>query len=243
MRLFGPLHLALLLATVAAAAGLAALCRRGRIAPRPLRLTLGCGLAVNEAVWWWFRYSHEGIHLGNLPLQLCDATVWLSVLACLTLRPFLVEAAYFAGIAGAGMALLTPDLWSPWPSYPAIYFFVAHGGIVIACAVLVFGGIAGLRPGAWWRVYAALLLYTGAVGLFDWLSGANYMYLCRKPESGSLLNAFGPWPVYLAPAAIVALVLFWLMDRAARLTPTPPSASPTSSPVLPATRASHPPPS
>jgi hypothetical integral membrane protein (TIGR02206 family) len=181
-----------------------------------VRLTLGYGLAVNEVVWWIFRYSHEGIHLVNLPLQLCDATVWLSIAACLTLHPFVVEAAYFAGIAGAGMALLTPDLWSPWPSYPAVYFFVAHGGIVVACIVLIFGRIGKLRPGAWWRAFLALLVFACVVGAFDALSGANYMYLCRKPKSGSPLDAFGPWPVYLAPAGVLGAIAFWLLYLPAR---------------------------
>jgi len=211
VRLFGPLHLSLVLATLVAVAALSILCRRRPNAARPLRLALGYGLAANEIVWWIFRYSHEGVHLVNLPLQLCDATVWLSAAACLTLQPFVVEAAYFAGIAGAGMALLTPDLWSPWPSYPAVYFFVAHGGIVAASSVPVFGRLAELRPGAWWRAFLALLGYAAVVGALDRLTGANYMYLCVKPKSGSLLNAFGPWPVYLAPAAALTLALFWLM--------------------------------
>lgn len=216
MRLFGLLHLSLILATVVAVAMLSILCRRNPRAARAVRLGLGCGLAANEVVWWIFRYSHEGVHLVNLPLQLCDATVWLSAASCLTLQPFVVECAYFAGVAGAGMALLTPDLWSPWPSYPAIYFFVAHGGIVAASAVPIFGRMASLRRGAWWRAFVALLAYACAVGSFDWLSGANYMYLCTKPKSGSLLNAFGPWPVYLLPAAALALLVFWLMERPVR---------------------------
>jgi len=217
LRLFSPLHIVLLAVTVLAAAALSALCRRGRIPARSLQLFLGSGLAANELVWWCFRYSHEGIHAGNLPLQLCDASVWLTVLACLTLRPLIVECAYFTGIAGAGMALLTPDLWSPWPSYPAIYFFVAHGGIVIACAALIFGRMAVIRPGAWLRVFAILLGYAIALGAVDWISGANYMYLHYKPKSESLLNAFGPWPIYLLPAAAATLLLFRFLQWAARL--------------------------
>jgi hypothetical integral membrane protein (TIGR02206 family) len=212
MPLFGAWHLSLLAAILGAALSLAWWCRRGRLPARALRLVLGCGLALNEIAWWVFRYSREGIHLPNLPLQLCDVAVWAAVLACLTLRPLIVEAAYFWGMAGAGMALFTPDLLFAWPSYPAVYFFLAHGGVVMAAAVLVSGGIAPLRPGAVWRAFGMLLVYAAAIGVFNAATGANYMYLCRKPASASLLDALGPWPLYLFTGAAVALALFWLLS-------------------------------
>ena len=211
MRLFGPTHLMLLCATLLAAGALIWICRRHVNTRRAVRMALGIGIAVNEFVWWGFRYSHEGVHLVNLPLQLCDVTLWASVAACFTLWGPIVEFAYFAGLAGAGMALLTPDLWSPWPSYPAIYFFVAHGLIVIAVAVLVFGGIAPLRRGAVWRAFGILVGYAVLVGIFNAATGANYMYLCRKPRNASLLDVLGAWPWYLAAGAAAALGLFWLL--------------------------------
>ena len=216
VALFGPLHLLLIVITGAVATLLSWLCRREKSLARPLRLALGCGLAVNELVWWAFRYSHEGIHASNLPLQLCDATVWSTVLACVTLVPGAVEFSYFAGIAGAGLAILTPDLWSPWPSYPAIYFFLGHGGIVVGAAMLVFGGIAPLRRGAVWRAYGWLLAYTGVMSIFDAISGANYMYLRQKPRTETLLNALGPWPVYILVGMALGLGLFWVMWLPAR---------------------------
>lgn len=220
MPLFGPVHLFLLAGIAVAAAVLAILCRRRVLSARPLRLVLGWGLAANELVWWAFRYSHEGIHASNLPLQLCDLTLWVTVAACLTARPRLMEFAYLVGIAGAGMAVLTPDLWSPWPSYPAIYFFVAHGGVIAACVFLVFGGIVPLRPGAVWRVFGWVAAYAAVVGAFDAIFRVNYIYLCTKPKNVSLLNWLGPWPVYLASGAAVGLLLFWLLwllaDRANR---------------------------
>ena len=216
MGLFGPLHLALLALIAAVALGLSVLCRRKPAARHAVRLALGFGLAVNELGWFAFRYSHEGLHLWNLPLQLCDLGVWLAVASCLTLAPWVVELAYFVGLAGAGMALLTPDLWSPWPTYPAIYFFVAHGGIVIAVAVVVFGGIRPLGAGAVWRSYARLLVWAALDGVFDWAAGTNYMYLSRKPASASALDFLGPWPLYLVAGAALALALFWLLWLPAR---------------------------
>jgi hypothetical integral membrane protein (TIGR02206 family) len=212
MPLFGPVHLTLLVSTAAIAMTLCLLLRAGRVSPTLVRLAMGYGLAINELIWWVFRYAHEGLRLSaNLPLQLCDASMWATVLACVTLIPAFVEFSYFAGIAGAGMALLTPDLWSPWPSYTAIYFFLAHGGIVIGAAALVYGRIAPLRSGAVWRAFGWLLAYAAVVGALDAILKANYMYLRQKPGNASLLDALGPWPMYLVAGAVVGLALFWLL--------------------------------
>jgi hypothetical integral membrane protein (TIGR02206 family) len=219
--LFGTTHFTLIVLILAACIVISVLCRRKRLAPGTVRQAIGWGLVVNELIWWAFRYSHEGLHLWNLPLQLCDVTLWMSALACLTLAPPVVEFAYFGGVAGAGMAVLTPDLWSPWPTYPAIYFFVAHGGIVLAVSALVFGRISPLRPGAVWRAFAILVGYAALVGAVNAVAGTNFMYLCRKPKGASLLDSLGPWPMYLIAGAAVALALFWLLwipvrPRAAR---------------------------
>ena len=158
MALFGALHLSLLGIILAVAILLPILCRRGVLPERAVRRVLSCALAAGETIWWVFVYAHEGLRPSDLPLQLCDVSLWTTVIACWTLTPWLVEFSYFAGIAGAGMALLTPDLWSLWPSYPAVYFFISHGGIVAAVALLVFGGIgaaekrsdvASIRDGSW----------------------------------------------------------------------------------------------
>ncbi len=212
MTLFGPLHLSLLAAIAALCVALAWVCRRAPGAVRPLRYGLGLALAANELGWWVFRYSHEGFRFPrNLPLQLCDVTVWATVVACLTLAPRIVEFDYFAGIAGAGMALITPDLWTPWPSYPAFYFFLAHGGIVAGISMLVFGRVVALKPGAVWRAFAMLVGFALVIGSFNAIFRTNYMYLCMKPGNASLLDSFGPWPGYLVVTAGVALGLFWLL--------------------------------
>jgi len=211
VQLLGPVHLSLLLTIVGAAATLSWLCRESKLPVLTVRLVLGYGIAANELVWWVFRYAHEGIHATNLPLQLCDLTVWMTVLACLTKIPAVVEFAYFAGVGGSGMAILTPDLWTPWPSYPAIYFFLAHGGVLVACVVLIFGRVSAIRLGAMWRAFAILAVYAAIIGAFDRAFGANYLYLCRKPANPSLLDWLGPWPWYLGGGAAVGLLLFWVL--------------------------------
>lgn len=211
MTLFGALHISLLVAIVVVAAGLVVLCRSGRLQPRRLCIVLGCALALNELIWWIWRYSREGIHVNNLPFQLCDIAVWFAVAACLSRAMPIVEFTWFAGIAGAGMALLTPDLAAPWPQWPAIYFFLAHGGVVVAAVLMAFSGVIDFHPRSIWRAYAMLLAWAGVVGSVDWLSGANYMYLRQKPVHGSALDVMGPWPWYIVVGMLVAAAIFWLL--------------------------------
>jgi len=73
-----------------------------------------------------------------------------------------------------------------------------------------------------WRPIGILAAYAVIVGAFDAISGANYMYLCRKPANPSLLDWFGPWPWYLCGGAALGLLLFcalWLPVRSAARVP------------------------
>ncbi len=221
MLAFQPLHLGLLIGIASTAVILCILCRCEQLSKRGLRFVLAGGLVILELV----RYLHDSFRFpANLPLHLCDITAWVAVWACLTVAPLAVEFLYFAGIGGAGIALLTPEVQSPWPSFGAVRYFAEHGGIVIAAAVLVFGRIAPMRDGAVWRAYWLCALYMACAGVFDGLFGANYFFLCRKPTSPSALDVMGPWPVYLATGVAVGVAVFWLLWLPVK----PPRANPIS---------------
>ncbi|MBL8231932.1 MAG: TIGR02206 family membrane protein [Bryobacterales bacterium] len=182
-----------------------------------IRVILGAFLFLNELVYYgwkiqkgWFQFP------AGLPLQLCDLIVWLTVIACFTRNRWAFEFAFFTGLVGTSMAVLTPDLQQPWPSYNTIYFFLAHGGIVATLLYLWWSGQARPQPGCLKRVMLVLNAYAMLLGAFNAFFGTNYMYLCRKPEAASLLDQLGPWPVYLLAGELVALALFavlWLPFR------------------------------
>ena len=109
------------------------------------------------------------------------------------------------------MAIIQPELWAPIASYPSVYFFVAHGGIIMSILYLVWGKIARPRQGCLLRVLIMLNGYAVLVGCFNAVFHTNYMYLCHKPQVASLLDFFGPWPVYILAGEAIAMVLFTLL--------------------------------
>jgi hypothetical integral membrane protein (TIGR02206 family) len=83
--------------------------------------------------------------------------------------------------------------------------------VLVAALVLVFGLGLRPRPGAAGRALAATAGWAAFVGLVNVVLGTNYMYLRHKPTVATPLDWMGPWPVYIAVGALVALVLFQVL--------------------------------
>jgi len=202
-HVYGSFHGAWLAGIIGTSTAVSLLCRRNLVPHLVIRIALTCLLVGGELL----RYRTADIRFPNaLPLNLCNVTTWVAVIACLTLSPWAVEFAYFAGFSGAGMALLTPN-----SNALSAAFFLNHGAIILTGSALVYGRIATLRRGAIWRAYTSLLLYMASIGFFDWSYHVNYSFLCAKPASTTLLTFLGPWPYYLVGAGAIGLALFWLL--------------------------------
>jgi hypothetical integral membrane protein (TIGR02206 family) len=149
----------------------------------------------------------------SLPLALCDVALVVAAVACWWPGWLLgVELTYFWGLAGTLQAVLTPDLTAGFPELEFFLFVVGHIGIVLAALYLVVGLRIAPRPGAVPRVFGITAAYAALVGLFDWATGSNYMFLAAPPERASLLSVLGPWPWYLLSASAVAYGLLLLLD-------------------------------
>lgn len=189
-----------------------------RLAPRA-QTAVGWGLAAfclaNWLAWdawqlanglWSPRYS--------LPLHLCTLSVPLAALMLATRNRILFQLLYFWGFAGATQALLTPDLQASGfnaPHFVYWIFWTSHGTIL--WAVLFAMAAWGYRPT--WRsigvAFVATNLVLIPVGLVNWLTGGNYMFIARKPDYATLLDLLGPWPWYIIPLQLIALAAFVLV--------------------------------
>jgi hypothetical integral membrane protein (TIGR02206 family) len=209
MRQFSTEHL-VVLALTAALVVAAIRVPRGR---KPLALAIGGAYLIELTVratdgsWDW------GF---DLPFHLSDVVAIFAPIALWTRLPLLVEVLYFWALTASLQAVITPDLHQTVPSVFFFTYFVTHSGAVIAACLLVFGLNQRPRPGAVPRVFAVTLGMAAVAGTADLITGGNYMYLRAKPSQASLLDDMGPWPLYIAVAAVLALALFTLLALLAR---------------------------
>ena len=205
---FGPTHVIALLATVVVAAAAAAFVRRdpqGRLwLVRVYAVSLlaaGVGFVVVDAlagVSW--RYI--------APLHLCDVAVFVGAWALWTRRQLAFELIYAWGLAGATLAMLTPDIAEDFPHHRFLFYFAQHGMLVVAAVVLAAGLSMRPRKRAWLRAWLWLNALAAVVAVVNLSFDTNFLYLCATPSKASPLDWLGAWPWYIVASELVALALF-----------------------------------
>ncbi len=210
-HIFGLVHLAILGMVLAVPAILAAVQRKFPREGKGIRVGLAILLFASTASYYG-NFAVHGVRMfpDHLPLQLCDASLWLVIAALLTLRPAIFDVTYYLALASASMSLLTPNLVNPTP-FLAVQFFADHGLIVAATLYLVWSGQARPRPGSVFRAILALNILAAIAGSFDFLFSTDYMFLRAKPPTVSLLDVMGPWPWYIVSCEVVGFGLFLLL--------------------------------
>ena len=177
-----------------------------------LRVLIACLLLANELGLSLWRLRHRLWTVQtSLPLHLCGVSVLLAALMLYTRSFAIFELTYFWAMGGSLQGLLTPDVdgWD-FPHFRFLTTFLSHGLVVTANLYAVF--VLGMRPtfASYLRSMAVLNLYAGAMLLFNRLTGANYGFLCRKPDPPTLYDVLGPWPWYLASLEAIAWGLSFL---------------------------------
>jgi hypothetical integral membrane protein (TIGR02206 family) len=212
IQLFGLAHLVILLTVVALAAALVAIQRVLPAGSKILRRFVGFVLLADATVYNGYLLAKAAPAFpSHLPLELCDASACLVILSLLFSNRTIFDIAYYGALAGASMALITPNLWEPFPSYGTVQFFIVHGLIVSGVLYLVLSGLAQPTRHSVWIAMLGVNIYAACVGAFDAFFKTNYMYLRAKPAQASLLDLLGPWPWYIASGEVIALISFQLL--------------------------------
>ncbi|WP_289136633.1 TIGR02206 family membrane protein [uncultured Brevibacillus sp.] len=176
------------------------------------RFALAGFLILSEVCFQlWHVYTDSWSAAFTLPLQLCSVTLLFSALLLITKNYSLYEITFFAGIGGAAQALLTPELFYPFPHFRFFHFFLAHAGIILACLYMTW--VEGYQPvfRSVWKTMGFLNVLLVIALLVNSWTGGNYLFVSRKPENASLIDFLGPYPWYILSLEGVAFALFTLL--------------------------------
>ncbi len=148
----------------------------------------------------------------TIPLHMCDLSEIFLIIFLLGGPKILYLCAFFWGLGGATMAILTPDISHHDLDY--IFFMIGHGMIVVG---IMYATVSlGNRP------YAKDILKVTAITLFILLpivyginillgEPANFWYLVAKPDGASLMDMFPDPPLHILYTTPLAIAVFYLI--------------------------------
>ena len=148
----------------------------------------------------------------TLPLHMCDLSEIFLIWFLLGGPKILYLCAFFWGLGGASMAILTPDI--NYHDLDYIFFMIGHGMIIVG---IMYATVAlGNRP------YVNDILKVSAITAFILLpivyiinillgEPANFWYLVAKPGGASLMDMFPDPPYHLLYTTPIAIAVFYLI--------------------------------
>ena len=148
----------------------------------------------------------------TIPLHMCDLSEIFLVWFLLGGPRLLYTCAFFWGLGGATMAILTPDISHHDLDY--IFFMIGHGMIIVG--IMYATVTLGNRPYAKDIVTVSLitaLVLLPIVYVINLILGepANFWYLIAKPEGASLMDVFPDPPLHLLVTTPLAIAVFYLI--------------------------------
>ena len=158
---------------------------------------LGYLLIIIELIKPFFLVEFGDYHFTNtVPLHLCHITSYATGLFLLTRDTRFFDFAYFWGMAGGTMALLTPDVEFTFPHIDFISLFSSHGLVfftiiyilVVIRQYVTFSSLINAVKYALMAlpfVYVLNLIIGGEEGY-----KANLWYLMERSEGASLMDFF-----------------------------------------------------
>ena len=166
---------------------------------------------LTVVVWTAIKLYFDRFNLlVDLPLSLCNLFAVMGPLLFWHPHQRRLEVMYFLVTVGTFQAMLTPDLYVGFPSNEFFKYWIVHGGMVLLVIHNIFAFKLYPRFKGVALTFGWINLYSAVLYPLNLAIGANYFYLISKPGNASILDLFGPWPVYILVAELVAMALFTL---------------------------------
>ena len=180
-------------------------------AKRSLVLSIITLLLINQ----FMDFYREGIMSGRwqegLPLHLCDFSTIAVILYFITQNRNFFVFAFFFGIAGGGMSILTPDTIYGFPYIGYIQSQIGHTMILMGVTYAMI--IDKQRP--FLRDVVKALFYASILLLFtyfmNYILGTNYWFLAEKPIGNNITSFMRAEPFHIIDLYMAAILICYLM--------------------------------
>ena len=162
-------------------------------------------------------FFREGYEIDNwklgLPLHLCDFSSASIILYFFTKRKEFFLFAFFAGISGAGMAILTPDVLYSFPHIDYIRHMIGHSMILLGVTYAII--IDHQRPQFRdvHRVLGVLTVLLLLMYPINFLLGppANYWFVVEKPPGFNVTDLMRDAPYHMIDVYMLAVIVCYLL--------------------------------
>ena len=168
-------------------------------------------LLINQAMDFYREGIMSGRWQDGLPLHLCDFSTMAIILYFLTHKRDFFIFAFFFGIAGGGMSILTPDTIYGFPYVGYVQSQIGHTMILMGVSYAMI--IDKQRP--YLTDVVKALFYASILLLFtyfmNYILGTNYWFLAEKPIGNNITSFMRPEPFHIIDLYIAAILICYVM--------------------------------
>ena len=167
---------------------------------------------INQGMDFYREGIMDNWKLG-LPLHLCDFSSASIILYFIFKRRDFFVFAYFAGIAGAGMAILTPDVLYSFPHIDYLRHMIGHSMILLGVtyAMIIDNQRPQLKDVHRVLIFLSILLLL--MYPINYLLGppANYWYVFDKPPGFNVTEWMREAPFHMIDIYVLAVIVCYLI--------------------------------
>jgi len=152
----------------------------------------------------------------NLPLHLCGISNIIGVILLFRFNTALAQVFFYFGLTGGIHAIITPEFDLGDQGFFFYSYFITHGSLLLICSFMIIHHRFRPEKNSWLKTFVIIQFVALAIGLFNWSTGANYMFLSSPPIVDNPL-IIGNWPWYILVFEGLAIVHFFLFYKLSRL--------------------------
>ena len=179
---------------------------------------LGYTLILNELLKPFYLVALGDYKWTNtVPLHACHMSSYATGLFLLTRQQRFFDFAYFWGIGGGTMALMTPDIVFTFPDLDFITLFFGHGLLFFGLIYIVIVIKQKVTFSSLLNALKYSLILLPIMYVLNVLIGgepgyeANLWYLMKAPEGDSLMTLFPSPPWHVFPVFPLVALIFYIL--------------------------------